>query len=513
MSTPNSITQQRLTALRQHLEQVNRRWTVNNYARLLAFYVRILPRALAVARCTIFMIEPGGERICSLYGTGIEGQAIQAPREQSVAGRVIAGGHTLIENAMDERTGFHTRIDERTGFVTRNVACAPIKTVAGQQVIGAIQALNKIDGDFQQADAEALEEVAAYLCMAMENILINREILEISAHLDEEMQSLRGAMAGDGEFIAESKAMRVVLEQVNTIGKVPVNVLIQGENGTGKELVARMIHEAGERRSGGFVAVNCAAIPEALMESEFFGFRKGAFTGAVENRPGRFEEASGGTLFLDEIADLPMAMQPKFLRVLQEGEGTRLGDQGVRQYDLRIICASNKDLKQAVSEGRFREDLYYRLFSVEVRLPPLRERNGDIMPMTLSFLERTAKAFGKHVAGFGTGVVETFEHYHWPGNVRQLRREVERLVALTPEGQSVELSNCSAEVRGDAAAGVSSRHADGDTLPARVEMLEIQLIRESLRKTGGNRARAAALLGITRQGLHKKMKRYRVEGG
>lgn len=513
MGTPNSTTQERLSALRLHLEQVNRRWTVDNHAKLLAFYVRILPRALGVERCTIYMIEPGSERICSLYGTGIDGQEIQVPREQSVAGRVIATGQTLLENAMDERTGFHTRVDERTGFVTRNVVCTPIKTVAGQQVIGAIQALNKLDGDFRQADAEALEEVAAYLCMAMENILVNREILDISATLDEEMQSLRVATDGGDEFIAESAAMRGVLEQVRTIGKVPVNVLVQGENGTGKELIARMIHRAGERRSGGFVAVNCAAIPEALMESEFFGYRKGAFTGAVENRPGRFEEASGGTLFLDEIADLPMAMQPKFLRVLQEGEGTRLGDQGVRQYDLRIICASNKDLKQAVSEGRFREDLYYRLFSVEVRLPPLRERNGDILPMTLSFLERTAKAFDKHVSGLGAGLMETFERYQWPGNVRQLRREVERLVALTPEGESLELHNCSAELRGDAGGAASLRHADAVTLPARVEMLEIQLIRESLRQTHGNRARAAALLGITRQGLHKKMKRYGVEVG
>ena len=190
MGTPNSTTQERLSALRLHLEQVNRRWTVDNHAKLLAFYVRILPRALGVERCTIYMIEPGSERICSLYGTGIDGQEIQVPREQSVAGRVIAAGQTLLENAMDERTGFHTRVDERTGFVTRNVVCTPIKTVAGQQVIGAIQALNKLDGDFQQADAEALEEVAAYLCMAMENILVNREILDISATLDEEMQNL-----------------------------------------------------------------------------------------------------------------------------------------------------------------------------------------------------------------------------------------------------------------------------------------------------------------------------------
>jgi len=299
---------------------------------------------------------------------------------------------------------------------------------------------------------------------------------------------------------------------VRTIGKLPVDVLIQGENGTGKELVARMIHQAGGR-DGAFVAVNCAAIPESLMESEFFGYRKGAFTGAGEDRPGRFEEAAGGTLFLDEIADLPLAMQPKFLRVLQEGEGARIGEPGMRRYDLRIVSACNRNLEQAVADGRFREDLYYRLFSVEVRLPALRERRADILPMAMAFWTRTAERFDKRVTGFAPALLEAFETYPWPGNVRQLRREVERLLALTPEGQAMSLAACSAELRGQAtlAQGACSGSGSGTSLPERVEALEIALIDAALQAEDGNRSRAAAQLGITRQGLYKKMKRYRMD--
>jgi transcriptional regulator with GAF, ATPase, and Fis domain len=508
---PEQTTEERLAGLRARLEQINRLWTVDSHEGMLAFFVTLLPRALGAERCTVFFVEPGGERIWSLFGTGLQRRQIEAPRQDSVVGRTIASGEPQIENDLQERDGFHVRADERTGFVTRNLVCVPITSRAGRGVIGAVQVLNKRGaGGFDAADAGLLEDAASSLSMAMDNLLLNQEVLVLSGRLEQEVEALRGE---DHAFIADSPAMRAVLEQVRTLAEVPVNVLVSGENGTGKEIIARRIHAGSERAGRPLVTVNCAAIPEHLMESEFFGYEKGAFTGAVGSKPGRFEEADGGILFLDEVGELPLSLQPKFLRVLQDGEGRRLGGTQPRRYDLRLISATNRDLRADVASGRFREDLYYRLFAVELRLPPLRERREDIVPMALAFLDQTSKRFGKYVAGFASELPALFEAYTWPGNVRQLRREIERLVALTPPGEPLRPTACSAELQELAATsgGALGVAAQGDTLPERVRALEMALIRQALAESGGNRARAAAVLGITRQGLHKKLKRFQMD--
>jgi transcriptional regulator with PAS, ATPase and Fis domain len=271
-----------------------------------------------------------------------------------------------------------------------------------------------------------------------------------------------------------------------------------------------MIHEESNRRAQSFLAVNCASIPKTLVESEFFGYEKGAFTGAHTSRRGYFEEASGGTLFLDEVADMPMSIQPKFLRAIQEEEGYRLGSNRLITYDLRIISATNKHLRQEVEEGRFREDLFFRLFSVEIHIPPLRERKEDIAPMAFVFLEDINKRFEKNVAGFSSDVINLFEEYHWPGNVRQLRREVERAVVLTPSGEQITLDKCSREILQSVTtpAMKAPQSSLSILLPDQVKSLEIKLIRKALQETQGNKTRAAELLGITRQGLHKKLQRY-----
>jgi transcriptional regulator with PAS, ATPase and Fis domain len=316
----------------------------------------------------------------------------------------------------------------------------------------------------------------------------------------------------DIPFVAESPTMKNILNQVRLVSATPVNVIIQGENGTGKELIARMIHEESNRHNQSFVGVNCASIPETLVESEFFGYEKGAFTGAHTSRGGYFEEASGGTLFLDEIADMPISIQPKFLRAIQEGEGYRLGSKRLVTYDVRIISATNKNLKQEVEAGRFREDLFFRLFSVEISVSSLRERKEDIAPMAFVFLEDVCKRFEKKVAGFSSDVIRLFEEYHWPGNVRQLRREVERMVVLTPSGEQITLDKCS----GDLLRSVISTATEEPLgllhipLPSQIKSLEIRLIRKALKETNGNRTHAAKLLGITRQGLQKKIRRYEI---
>lgn len=338
------------------------------------------------------------------------------------------------------------------------------------------------------------------MCLENKRLRVLSEALELR-NLKEEVQ-----------LIAESRAMQRVLGTVRTVSRSPVNVLIHGESGTGKEVIARMIHHGSDRKDKPFVAVNCASVPENLMESEFFGYEKGAFTGAITSRGGRFEEADGGTLFLDEIGDMPLAMQPKFLRVIQEYEGSRLGSNKPIRYDLRIISASNKDLRHEVEKGRFREDLFYRIFSVEIYIPPLRERREDIVPLTLFFMNRVSRRFKKKVKGFSPELLNFFEKCPWPGNVRQLLHEVEHMVALTPEGERISLKHCSPELQKwrNAAPLTLLQNQPSLFLPQRVEEIEIACIREALQKTGGNKLQASKLLGITRQGLDKKLKRYKI---
>ncbi len=298
---------------------------------------------------------------------------------------------------------------------------------------------------------------------------------------------------------------------MRTVSKAPVNVLIQGENGTGKELIARIIHSLGDRSEEKFLAVNCACIPVELMESEFFGHEKGAFTGAEQARCGLFEEASGGTLFLDEIGEMPFSIQSKFLRAIQEGEGNRLGSSNIIKYDLRLISASNSELTEGIKAGHFREDLFFRLFSIEIHLPPLRERLEDILPLAQYFLQSINARFDKQVTGFSPEIVGLFEQFPWPGNVRQLLKEVERLVTLTNNGEIAQHNQCSRDLLTFFNSRKKFRRRSDFTnlaIPTRTRQLEMELIKIALDRVNGNKTKAAELLNITRQGLLKKVKRY-----
>jgi DNA-binding NtrC family response regulator len=375
-------------------------------------------------------------------------------------------------------------------------------------VISALDEIDSVVGCIQMgADDYLLKPFNPVLLKArIRMCLENKRLREFSEAL--ELRNLKEEV----QVIAESRAMQQVLDTVCTVSRSPVNVLIHGESGAGKEVIARMIHNGSDRKDKPFVAVNCASVPENRMESEFFGYEKGAFTGAVASRGGRFEEADGGTLFLDEIGDLPLTMQPKFLRVLQEGEGSRLGSNKIVRYNLRIISASNKDLRREIERGGFREDLFYRIFSVEIGIPPLRERRDDIVPLTLFFVNRVSRRFKKKVRGFSPELLTLLEEYPWPGNVRQLLHELEHMVALTPESERLSLKHCSPELqRWRSAAPSPLRKVQPSlSLPRRVEEVEILCITDALQKTGGNKLQASKLLGITRQGLDKKLKRYKI---
>lgn len=313
-----------------------------------------------------------------------------------------------------------------------------------------------------------------------------------------------GALDRSG-MVVQSEAMERVLDLARRVAKVDTTVLITGESGAGKERIARLIHEESSRAGGPFVAINCGAVPEGLLESELFGHARGAFTGAAQDRPGLFEAAGGGTLLLDEIGEVPPPMQVKLLRTLQEREVRRVGENRTRPVDVRVLAATNRDLAGEVNAARFRQDLYYRLRVVELRVPPLRERREDVLPLARTFLARASARLDRKVSGFTPQAANQLLRYPWPGNVRELENAVERAVVLA-RGSRVDVPDLPEEV-GLAAPGAPAT-GEGKTL----EDVEREVILAVLQATGGNRALAAQRLGIGAATLYRKLKQYGVKG-
>ena len=316
-------------------------------------------------------------------------------------------------------------------------------------------------------------------------------------------------------IIGRSALMQEIFRVISKVAASPSTVLIQGESGTGKELVALEIHRNSPRSTRPFVKINCAAIPATLIESEFFGHERGAFTGAINSKPGRFELAHEGTLFLDEVADMPAEMQVKLLRAIQEQEFERVGGVETRRVDVRIVAATNKELEAEVRAGRFREDLFYRLNVVPIRIPPLRERQDDIELLIDVFVRKFNQKLGRSIAHLHPWVREALRSYSWPGNIRQLENAVERMV-LMAEGDRIEVLDLPEEIRGQLPGLLSSGVSDGleagdggslkDIVRRQTQSLEKQLIEEALVETSGNVTRAAEKLGLSRKGLQLKMK-------
>ncbi len=327
------------------------------------------------------------------------------------------------------------------------------------------------------------------------------------AGLRQENVRLREALAGRADaasIIGVSEAMREVFEVVRRVAASEATVLIEGESGTGKELIARAIHHGSERRGGAFVPVNCSAIPRDLLESELFGHRKGAFTGAVKDRPGKFEQADGGTIFLDEVGELPLELQPKLLRALQEREIEPVGG-SPRKVDVRVVAATNRDLEEALEQGSFREDLYYRLAVVPVQLPPLRERTDDISPLVGHFL---AKHGGEGVS-LSDEALRLLQGYPWPGNVRELENTVERMLVLR-RGNELGERDLPAKIaipRAEKGEGVLNLPPEGYPLAD----LEREAVLEALRRCGWNQTRAAGFLRIPRHTLIYRMEKYGIK--
>jgi transcriptional regulator with PAS, ATPase and Fis domain len=327
----------------------------------------------------------------------------------------------------------------------------------------------------------------------------------------------RRGVGQDAVLIGRSAAMQEVFRLITQASSSEIPVLIEGETGTGKELVAQGVHASSARAGRTFRAINCAAIPESLLESELFGHRRGAFTGASTDRCGLFEDADGGTIFLDEIGEMPLAMQPKLLRVLQEGEVTRIGDTKGRRIDVRIVSATNRDLLADIDGSRFRADLYYRLSAFPVRLPSLRERREDIPLLCDVFLGSFSRSEGKKLRGIAPEAMNALLRFGWPGNVRELRNEIQRAVAVAGMGQMIELTHLSEKIladRPDRSTDDTERHAASSSLGSPEDLrrareaFERQHIIQVLAREGNVVSRAADALGLTRPGLHKKLKEF-----
>ncbi|PKN67967.1 MAG: sigma-54-dependent Fis family transcriptional regulator [Deltaproteobacteria bacterium HGW-Deltaproteobacteria-15] len=303
-------------------------------------------------------------------------------------------------------------------------------------------------------------------------------------------------------ILGTSKGIGALLTMVEKVSHVSANVLITGETGTGKELVAKAIHYNSPRADKPFVAINCSAVPEPIFESEIFGIEKGVATG-VDKRMGKIEQAQGGTLFLDEIADMPFACQAKMLRVIEEERVEPVGARKSIPVDVRILAATNKELRTEAEKGGFREDLFYRLHVINLHIPPLRERREDIRLLASHFLLEAVRRFGRDQMSLSPQAMDKLMAYSWPGNVRELRNEIERAVILAPS-REISPDDLSQEVRADRSAGPSEAGLS-------VRANEKELIRKALADSGGNRSEAARLLGISREGLRKKMKRYGIQ--
>ena len=437
---------------------------------------------------------------------------IRFPATVGIAGEVLRTGRACRVDDASSDPRVYRGVDKETGSATRALLAVPL--AARQGTIGVLQAVNPLRGAFSDADLDMLEVLGGIVGAAIENARMYERLQHVADGLRAQVGVLRRDLArrdGFVDLVGTGSVMNEVFRLMESAAASPIAVLIEGETGTGKELVARGIHRASARGEGPFVAVNCAALPESLLESELFGHRRGAFTGATQDHQGLFEAATGGTIFLDEVGEMPLAMQPKLLRVLQDGQITRVGDQRPRAVDVRVVSATNRRLTDEVAARRFRDDLFYRLGAFPISLPTLRERREDIPILADRFLAAAALRHGKRITGFESDALTALCHFSWPGNVRELQNEIERAVALARDGTPIGVGHLSPKLRPDGAP------APVDALPVEPMVtdlrqaraaFEAQHIRRVLVQHDGNVTRAAVALGLSRAMLQNKMKEY-----
>lgn len=397
----------------------------------------------------------------------------------------------------------------------KSVICAPLRH--GPTTYGLIHLYaTSLDKKLEADDLEFTLAVADQGAVAIENLRRRESLADGLARVRDENTALREQLGVHSELVGDSPPLRALKEKINRIAPTDSTVLIRGESGVGKELVARAMHYSSHRRSGPFICMNCAALTESLLESELFGHEKGSFTGATGRKPGKFEQAHKGTLFLDEVGEMSLAIQAKFLRVLEGHVFERVGGSAPIQVDVRVVAATNRHLEQAVEQGTFRKDLYFRLHVMELTVVPLRERCSDVPALAMHFLEHFARKTNRPVKGFSPLALEKLTAYDWPGNVRELQHAVERAVILAPSevvgAGDIQLSSIGSSQEFAATEGQPATAGEGIAgLPmTSLDEVEQIYILSVLERTGWNKSQAATVLGIERSTLDRKLKRYQV---
>jgi Nif-specific regulatory protein len=409
---------------------------------------------------------------------------------QGIAGWVAETGKPVISNDVSRDPRFYDGVDRVSGFATRSILCVPLRL--RDRLVGALEALNtRRPEGFTDADLRFLMAFAGVAATAIDRARVVGSLRRAQAAVREDLDERYALVEGP------SKAWRDVVETARTAAGARTTIFLLGESGVGKEIVARAIHGWSPRVDAPFVAVNCVALTPELLESELFGHERGAFTGAVVQKKGKFELADGGTIFLDEVGDLAPGLQAKLLRVLQEREFQRVGGTRDIRVDVRVIAATNRDLRRAMQAGAFRQDLFYRLNVVSITLPPLRDRLEDVVPLAERFLARYARDLNR-VRRLAPAALAVLRAYAWPGNVRELQNAIERAVVLS-KGEVIDLGDFPPEIRGDAVPP-SDGGVDG------VDAFKLARVRAALEAAGGNQTRAAALLGMRQSNLSRLMR-------
>lgn len=467
---------------------------------LLQLIAREAAALLQADRASIFLLDQNRRELVSQ--ATLDGQQIRFDARLGIAGAAVMSKQLLNVTDAQHDARFHSAVDAQTQFHTRNALAVPVLDRA-HVCLGVLQALNKQRGPFTKADEDLASILSTQAAIALAGVLTT---------VPHELPVTESA-SKDGrhrittrDIIGESARIQDIVRLIDQLSETAVDVLVTGESGTGKELVARALHSTSTRTARPFIAINCGALPDNLVESELFGIEKGVATG-VERRMGKFEEAHGGTIFLDEIGDLNQAAQVKLVRVLQERVVLRVGGRAPMPIDVRVVAATNVDLPRAVEQGRFRADLYFRLKVVTIHLPALRDISEDIPVLAKWFLRKYAAKFGKEEKFLTDGALRRMLDHPWPGNARELENEMKRLMA------SVRKTVVNEQDLDESIRGTDSRQGGGFSEPVRslklaVEQLERRMIREALAQSKGNQARAAKMLDLSRQGLIKKLKRY-----
>lgn len=457
--------------------------------------------------CSVALVNPSERQLTFAFTLGgAKVEEFPVPFGQGLVGWVVAHGQAILCNDVSQEPRFYGFIDRQTGFRTRTILCAPL--IYEYRSIGAVEVLNTTSATgFTEEDLELLHALAGLLSPILSRTKVFATLVNANTVAQEVVDERYHLVTGT------SPAAQEVLRTARSVAVAPTTVLLLGESGTGKEVLARAIHRWSPRAEQPFVAVNCVALTPELLESELFGHEKGAFTGAVTQKKGRFELADSGTIFLDEIGDLAPNLQAKLLRVLQEREFQRVGGTKDIRVDVRVIAATNRNLRQAMEHGTFREDLYYRLNVVEVALPPLRDRREDIPFLIDHFLTRFCRDLKRAPLQIDPATRAALHDYHWPGNIRELQNVIERAVVLSA-GLMIRLEDLPHEIRTPCQ---TQQPVTATVLPATVEeprslgeatdAFQRDMIRQALSRAGGNQAEAARMLGLARSNLSRLMKR------